>query len=294
MSSHKVPSLHVGYKPSKIKQYFKEDHALRTETTINNTYDFGLDCRLENLPDLRAIGFAANCHLLEVETISQDCSLAEGVFEQITRPRVVDGKRVSGLRFDDHQVIGLLQTLCGFLLLPNGFSNASMRQWMAQILGIPVDQYSSGRMTYDLRRLRLHGPIERIPHTHRYQVTEMGTRVAFFFTKIHSRISRPGLSESWGGCPESPNRAIANAMNKLDQAIGASFQQAKLAPCETRSICEDDSESKLLKHIPECHLKAIFEIIWSKTIILRTNVLGTNSSHKSSNATGSLPIHTIG
>nr|VFK17741.1 MAG: hypothetical protein BECKLFY1418C_GA0070996_103513 [Candidatus Kentron sp. LFY] len=106
MSSHKVPSLHVGYKPSKIKQYFKEDHALRTETTINNTYDFGLDCRLENLPDLRAIGFAANCHLLEVETISQDCSLAEGVFEQITRPRVVDGKRVSGLRFDDQRAIG--------------------------------------------------------------------------------------------------------------------------------------------------------------------------------------------
>ena len=116
---------------------------------------------------------------------------------------------------------------------------------MAQILGTPVDQYSSGRMTYDLRRLRLHGPIERIPHTHRYRVTEMGTRVAFFFTKIHSRILRPGLSELWGGCPKSPNRAIANAMNKLDQAIGALFQQAKLAPCETRSICKDDSESKL-------------------------------------------------
>nr|VFK17745.1 MAG: hypothetical protein BECKLFY1418C_GA0070996_103514 [Candidatus Kentron sp. LFY] len=145
-------------------------------------------------------------------------------------------------------------------------------------------------MTYGVCMARLNV----FPHTHRYQVTEMGTWVAFFFTKIHSRIFRPGLSELWGGCPKSPNRAIANAMNKLDQAIGSLFQQAKLAPCETRSICKGDSESKLLKHIPECHLKAIFEIIWSKTIILRTNVLGTNSSHKSSNATGSLPIHTIG
>ena len=33
-----IPSLHVGYKSSKIKQYFKEEKALRTETTINNTY----------------------------------------------------------------------------------------------------------------------------------------------------------------------------------------------------------------------------------------------------------------
>ncbi len=35
-----IPSLHVGYKSSKIKQYFKEGRALRTETTINNTHDF--------------------------------------------------------------------------------------------------------------------------------------------------------------------------------------------------------------------------------------------------------------
>jgi hypothetical protein len=32
-----VPSLHVDYKNSRIKQYHKEGRALRTETTINNT-----------------------------------------------------------------------------------------------------------------------------------------------------------------------------------------------------------------------------------------------------------------
>nr|VFK44371.1 MAG: hypothetical protein BECKTC1821D_GA0114238_102044 [Candidatus Kentron sp. TC] len=109
---------------------------------------------LDNLPEPRAIGFSANRRLLEVETISQDCSLAEEVFEKVTRAQIVDGKRVSSLRFDDYyRVIGLLQTLCGFLLLPNGFSNSSMRKWMPRILGVPVEQYSSERMTYDLRRL---------------------------------------------------------------------------------------------------------------------------------------------
>jgi hypothetical protein len=29
-------------------------------------------------------------------------------------------------------------------------------------------------MTYDLRRLRLHGLIARLPHTHRYEVTAQG------------------------------------------------------------------------------------------------------------------------
>src|SRR5687768_13667524 len=37
-----TPSLHVDYKHTRIKQYHKEGRALRTETTINNTRDFGL------------------------------------------------------------------------------------------------------------------------------------------------------------------------------------------------------------------------------------------------------------
>ena len=45
-----TPSLHVDYKNTRIKQYHKENRALRTETTINNTHDFGIGKRLHNLP----------------------------------------------------------------------------------------------------------------------------------------------------------------------------------------------------------------------------------------------------
>ena len=61
-----TPSLHVYYKSARIKQYHKEERALRTETTINNTYDFLVGKRLINLSKLREIGFAANRRLLEV------------------------------------------------------------------------------------------------------------------------------------------------------------------------------------------------------------------------------------
>lgn len=36
------PALNVSYKHSGIKQYFKLERALRTDTTINNTRDFGI------------------------------------------------------------------------------------------------------------------------------------------------------------------------------------------------------------------------------------------------------------
>ena len=72
-----TPSLNVFYKNTRIKQYHKENRALPTETTINNTYDFRNGKHLSNLPKLREIGFAANRRLLEVERISHDCILSE-------------------------------------------------------------------------------------------------------------------------------------------------------------------------------------------------------------------------
>ena len=113
-----TPSLHISYKSTKIKQYFKEERALRTETTINNSRDFAIGRRLPNLPALRAIGFAANRRVLAVEKISQDCQLGEAVFDQVNRPQVVNGQRASALAFGDGRVMALFQALCLFVLLP--------------------------------------------------------------------------------------------------------------------------------------------------------------------------------
>jgi hypothetical protein len=224
-----VPSLHVSYKSSKIKQYFKEDRALRTETTINNTRDFAIGRRLENLPALRAIGFAANRRLLDVEKISQDCHLGEAVFDRVNQPQVVDGQRASALGFGNPRVMALFQALCLFMLLPQGFRNATLRDHVARLMGEKPEDYSPGRMTYDLRRLRLHGVIEKITGTHRYQMTSEGLRICLFLTKVHNRVIRPGFSQLNNGCPKAPNRPIASAMHQLDQAMDQLIGEAKLA-----------------------------------------------------------------
>ena len=87
-----VPSLHVDYKNAKIKQYHKEGRALRTETTINDTRDFGLSKRLStnNLTALRQIGFSANRRLLGVQRISHDPIRGAQALTYITVIRAVD------------------------------------------------------------------------------------------------------------------------------------------------------------------------------------------------------------
>ena len=54
------PSLHIDYKTSKIKQYFKEQQALRCEVTINNTRDFYIGKKLSNLLYLKQISSDIN------------------------------------------------------------------------------------------------------------------------------------------------------------------------------------------------------------------------------------------
>jgi hypothetical protein len=57
-----------------------------------------------------------------------------------------------------------------------------MRALLAQRLGLDPTNYPAGRMSYDLRRLRLQGIIERIPRSHRYQLTPSGLRIALLFS----------------------------------------------------------------------------------------------------------------
>jgi len=189
-----VPSLHVYYKNTHLKQYHKEGRALRTETTINNAYDFGVGRRLHNLPRLRQIGFAANRRLLEVETLSHDCNVGADRFQTLQQPVEVDGQRGSALRFGDPRVQALLAVLVLFCLQPEGFRNQQLRPLLAQFLGWKPEDLTRGRMSYDLRRLRLHGLLERLKGSHRYRLTPAGLKVALFYSRTYQHVIRPGLS----------------------------------------------------------------------------------------------------
>jgi hypothetical protein len=223
-----IPSLHVDYKRTRIKQYYKEGRALRTETTINDTRDFEIGRRLKNLSELRKVGFRANRRLLDVQRISHDCAIGERAFNQVQQPVEVEGQRASALRIGDTRARALLNALVLFRLLPRGFSNADLRAQMAPLLGLAPEQVNRGRMTYDLRRLRLHGLIRRIPKTHRYAVTDLGLRCALFFTRAYARLFRPGLSQVLPEAVASDSKLLAS-FRALDKAMDAHCGRAKLA-----------------------------------------------------------------
>ena len=223
-----IPSLHADYKNTRIKQYHKEGRALRTETTINNTRDFGIGKLLKNLPALRQIGFQANRRLLDVQKISHDCSIGEDVFDRVVRPIEVNGQSASALRFADKRVQALFTVLVVFSFQLRGFNNSEMRVLLTQLRGLDPATYPAGKLTYDLRRLRLHGIIERIPRSHRYQLTADGLRVALFFSRTYARLLRPKLAEIMPAAPPIPS-ALRTAFDRLETEIHACCERERLA-----------------------------------------------------------------
>jgi hypothetical protein len=222
-----APSLHVEYKRSHVKQYFKEQQALRTETTINDPTDFQGRKGLDTLPHLREVGRQINQQLLAVERVSHACALGEPTFARLQQPSRTGDQRIPALRFGDPRVLALLQALCRFGHLPQGFRNRDLRPVVAALLGRDLSTYSRGAMTYDLRRLRLHGLLDRQPRTHRYTITAEGLRVAFFYTKVYLRILRPtgaALAEPAADLPHP----VRDALRQLDQAIAQLCADAQL------------------------------------------------------------------
>jgi len=219
-----VPSLHVYYKNTHLKQYHKEGRALRTETTINNTYDFGVGRLLKNLPTLRQIGFAANRRVLQVEQVTHDCHLGSQAFAKLQSPAEVDGQHVSALPFGQARVQALLSAVVLFCLQPEGFRNRQLRPLLAQLLGQPPTQISQGRMSYDLRRLRLHGLLERIPKSHRYRLTTFGLKTALFYSRTYQRLLRRGLAELHEASP-SNNSPLAAAFAKFQSTLNHYFAE---------------------------------------------------------------------
>ena len=166
--------------------------------------------------------------MLDVQRLSTTAPSAKTLSTEWQRPIEVDGQRASALRFADPRVLALFSALVLFRLLPRGFSNHALREQLAPLQGLPAEQLTPGRMTYDLRRLRLHGLIERIPKTHRYRVTAFGLRTALFFTRTYARVIRPGLSMLIP--QQAPSRCpLRSSFEAFEIAIDNWCQRAKLA-----------------------------------------------------------------
>jgi len=225
------PTLCCYYKSSRIKQYFKEGRALRTETVICNTDDFEIGRRVcaENWHALRAVGESANRRLCDAEAADAQPAPDVATFDRVTRPSTTDdGLYAAGLHFGDPRVMAVLAALTSFCHLIVGFRN---HQLVERVRALLQASYTCRQATYDLRRLKRKGLIVKVPHSHRYQLTSHGRKIAVLFTKAFGRVLAPGLTALDLRLPEdvAARSKLATAWRQLERAIDGFMEREMIA-----------------------------------------------------------------
>ena len=85
---------------------------------------------------------------------------------------------------------------------------------------VPLDHYYVYIFDRDF------GPflIARVPHSHRYRITETGAQVAMFYARLYTRALRPACSLTPQG-----STGAHRAYDRLDAALANFLKEVKLA-----------------------------------------------------------------
>jgi hypothetical protein len=223
------PKLQIHYKSSKAKCYLKEGRALPVETTINNPADFDTLKTLNaaNWTALRRIGADTNTRFLAALGEGQAGLPDPATLESLVMPTTHDGQRAPGLRFGDPRVMALLSSIAAFAHVMGGLTNRTLREHMAARW---TPDYATNQATYDLRRLRLKGLIERIDATNTYRVTRRGRSLATFLIVLAARVIIPALTDLDDTRPTSPApRPLTTAWRDYEHRLDELIADAGLA-----------------------------------------------------------------
>ena len=192
-----TPSLHVDYKHTTIKQYHKEgqgaadrDHHQRhprlrdRQTADESARPAGDRLLRQPAPAARPTTQPRPDHRQPTPCTA------------VTDPVITDtGTRIPGLRLGQPTQPRPARRAADLpAATPRLHQPRPARTSPPNSAACDPRHVTAGQITYDLRRLRVHGLITRIPHTHRYQVTDTGLHTAMFLTRLHDRLlpHRPG------------------------------------------------------------------------------------------------------
>jgi hypothetical protein len=176
------------------KAYTAERAVLRAETTLNNVSDLRVyrpkeggseeekEWRVlrKGVADLHRraqVSQAANERYLDALSSVDDSATLQERVRRVTEPTTWKGKRVRALHPFAAEDTALLEAVSRGEFTVNGMRNRDLR---ALLYG--ADDAASreevrrraGRITRQLRLLRAHGLLQKVPHTHRYHVTASG------------------------------------------------------------------------------------------------------------------------
>ena len=178
-----------------VKMYDKQGSVLRVETTINNTRDFKVYRRPENQPTAKLswqkmrkgvsdlhrrakVSQAVNERYLDALATVDDEQTLGDIFDTISKPKTWKKSRIRAINPSNKNDILLLEVIARGEFAISGLRNRDLRKLLLPAaLNEDIKRKQSARISRELRLLRAHGLIAKIPSSYRYRITSKGLQL---------------------------------------------------------------------------------------------------------------------
>jgi len=216
------------YRHSFLKQYEKADTFLRLELVSNDLRDFGLKKSLPHWEAMCTRFAQVTDRFAQVQAQNLNVHGSLDVLARLAQPLRRGRTKVAGIKLEQTRILRLLEVLL------QGAGGHLQRWTTAQLRATLLDQcrlhqqdYTLNQIRYDLRKLRLHGLIERLPRSHAYRFTPKGQKLALLLVQLRRRIYGPaafGLLRHRPDPHHMPNSAFERAYHNLQRAFDQTIE----------------------------------------------------------------------
>ena len=137
-------------------------------------------------PDLAKLMEGSNQRYLAFVSDLDDFTPGEKALDKISRPVEENGRSYKGFNFFSADDLERLLVLLQGEFCISGFRNLHIRRYLPEL--------TSSRVSYFLKRLRLHGVIKKVGKSYKYYLTEFGRRVLISGLKLRELFLIPVLT----------------------------------------------------------------------------------------------------
>jgi hypothetical protein len=220
---HGMHVFRTYWRNSFLKQYEKAATFLRLELVCNCVRDFKLRKSLKHWEAMRQKFQEVTDRFAGVQAEHLNGHGQLDVLARLAQPVIQGHTKVAGIKLEQTRMMrlleGLLQGASGHL---RQWTTARLRQTLLEDYGLEEKDYTLHQIRYDLRKLRLHGLIERLPHSQAYRFTAKGQKLAILLVQLRRRIYGPiayGVLRHRPTVAHMPNSDFERAYHKVDHAI---------------------------------------------------------------------------
>ena len=177
-----------------LKMYSKGQRVLRTEAIVHNTKALHGQRQLAAFPAWVSHLRQLLQRFLDQLSWLDACFVSDETLDCLPLPGHLDGHSTAGIDPNQPRLRAVLQAVLAHAALPNGFSASQIAAKVRQILQLPDDHYLARHASYDLRKLRGKGWIERIAHSQRYRPSHTGLQTISALVLVRDYLLKPVLA----------------------------------------------------------------------------------------------------